>query len=131
MNKIAAIITEIQSVDTLNIVSFDVAGQQMQMMALELGEELTVGSSVIVGAKATNIVLAKERVEVITISNQLEVKIVGIEMGELLCNVCFDLAGERWESIITRESALRTTLSVNDKVVALIKSSELSIMEIL
>ena len=131
MNKIAAIITDIQSVDTLNIVSFDVAGQLMQMMALELDERLAVGSKVIVGAKATNIVLARERVEAITISNQLEVKIVGIDMGTLLCSVCFDFGGERWESIITRESALRTELRADDKIVALIKSSELSIVEIL
>ncbi len=131
MNKITAIITDIQSIDTVNIVSFDVAGQLMQMMALELDERLDVGSKVIVGAKATNIVLARERVEAITISNQLEVKIVGIDMGALLCSVCFDFVGERWESIITRESALRTELRADDKIVALVKSSELSIVEIL
>ena len=131
MNKIVATITEIQSADTVNIVSFDVAGQRMQMMSLELDERLTVGSKVIVGAKATNIVLAQEHVETISISNQLDVKIEGIDMGTLLCSVCFNFAGERWESIITRESALRTALSVDNKIVALIKSSELSIVEIL
>ena len=131
MNKITAIITDIQSVDTVNIVSFDVAGQALSMMALELDEKLSVGSKVIVGAKATNIVLARERVEAITISNQLEVKIVDIDMGTLLCSVCFDFSGKRWESIITRESALRTQLRADDRIMALIKSSELSIVEIL
>jgi molybdopterin-binding protein len=131
MNKIAAIITDIQSIDTVNIVSFDVAGQLMQMMALELDERLAVGSKVIVGAKATNIVLAKERVETISISNQLEVTIEGINMGALLCSVRFDFAGELWESIITRESTLAMELDLGDKIVALIKSSELSIVEIL
>lgn len=131
MNTIAAIITDIQSVDTVNIVSFDAAGQGMQMMALELDERLAVGSKVIAGAKATNIVLAKERVEMISMSNQLEVKITGIEMGGLLCSVRFDFRGEGWESIITRESALRTGLRIGDEIMALIKSSELSIAEIL
>ncbi len=131
MNTIAATITEIQSVDTVNIVSFDVAGQGLQMMALELDERLIVGSKVLVGAKATNIVLAKERVEAITISNQLEVTIVSINIGVLLCSVRFNFADQVWESIITRESALRTELSADKKVVALIKSSELSIVEVL
>ncbi len=131
MNKIAAIITDIQGVDTVNIVSFEAAGQQIQMMGLELDERLMVGSKVIVGAKATNIVLAKERVEAITISNQLDVKIAGIDMGVLLCSVCFDFSGQAWESIITRESALKMQLKVGDKIVALIKSSELSIVEVL
>ena len=131
MNKAAATITDIQSVDSVNIVSFDVKGQSMQMMALELDAKLSVGSRVIVGAKATNIVLAKEKVEQISISNQLEVNVAEVNMGILLCSVTFDLAGERWESLITRESALRVGLRTNEKIVALIKSSELSIVEVL
>ena len=130
MNKVAATITNIESVDTVNIVSFDVKGQTIQMMALELDAELSIGSKVIVGAKATNVVLAKEKVEQISISNQLEVSVAEISMGTLLCSVTFDLAGELWESLITRESALRVGLSANEKIVALIKSSELSIIEV-
>ena len=131
MNKIAARITDIQSADAINIVSFDAAGQSMQMMALELNEQLAVGSKVLVGAKATNIALAKEEQEMISISNQLDVTIAGITMGALLCSVAFDFAGQVWESVITRESALRMQLDVGDKIVALIKSSELSIVEVL
>lgn len=129
MNKIAATITDIQSVDTINIVSFDAAGQPMRMMALELDERLAVGSKVIVGAKATNIALAKERPGMISISNQLEVTIEAIHMGGLLCSVRFGFADQLWESIVTRESTLTMQLDVGDKIVALIKSSELSIVE--
>lgn len=131
MNQIAATITDIQSVDAITIVSFEVAGQAMRMMALELNDTLGVGSKVILGVKATNIALAKERVETISISNQLEVTIEGINMGALLCSVTFNFADQLWESIITRESALTMQLDVGDKIVALVKSSELSIVEIL
>ena len=131
MNQIAATITDIQSVDAITIVSFEVAGQAMRMMALELNDRLGVGSKVILGVKATNIALAKERVETISISNQLEVTIEGINMGALLCSVIFNFTDQLWESIITRESALRMQLAADDKIVALIKSSELSIVEIL
>ncbi|MEE8589655.1 MAG: TOBE domain-containing protein [Sulfurimonadaceae bacterium] len=131
MNQIAATITDIQSVDAITIVSFEAAGQAMRMMALELNDTLGVGSKVILGVKATNIALAKERVETISISNQLEVTIEGINMGALLCSVTFNFADQLWESIITRESALTMQLDVGDKIVALVKSSELSIVEIL
>ena len=131
MNKIAARITDIQSADAINIVSFDAAGQSMRMMALELNAQLAVGSKVLVGAKATNIALAKEEQAMISISNQLEVTIAGITMGALLCSVTFEFAGQVWESVITRESALRMQLDVGDKIIALIKSSELSIVEVL
>ena len=131
MNQIAATITDIQSVDAITIVSFEAAGQAMRMMALELNDTLGVGSKVILGVKATNIALAKERVETISISNQLEVTIEGINMGALLCSVTFNFADQLWESIITHESALTMQLDVGDKIVALVKSSELSIVEIL
>ena len=129
MNKIAATITDIQRADAINIVYFDAGGQTMCMMALELNEQLVIGSKVKVGTKATNIALAQKRVETISISNQLEVTIKSINMGTLLCSVNFDFAGQLWESVITRDSALRMQLAVDEKIVALIKSSELSIVE--
>ena len=103
----------------------------MQMMALELNEALVVGSKVTLGVKATNIALAKERVETISISNQLAVTIERLNMGSLLCSVIFAFEGQTWESVITRGSALKMELEVGSKAVALIKSSELSIVELL
>ena len=131
MNKITATITDIQSVDTVNIVSFDVAGQAMRMMALELSERVGVGSKVMLGVKATNVTIAKEIRGQLSISNQLEVTIEKVDLGALLCSVKFTFKGQLWESIITRESALAMELESGDKVMALVKSSELSIVEVL
>lgn len=129
MNKVAATITAIQRADAISIVNFDVSGQTMRMMGLELNEQLHVGSEVMVGTKATNIALTRETVEMISISNQLEVTIDSINMGALLCSIHFLLAGQLWESVITRESAVKMQLAPNEKVTILIKSSELSIVE--
>ncbi|MCJ7765109.1 MAG: TOBE domain-containing protein [Thiovulaceae bacterium] len=131
MNKLSATITDIKSVDSVNVVTFDVAKRTMKMMSLELSETLVVGSKVMLGAKATNIALAKEANSMMSISNQLDVRIERIDMGALLCSVKFDFAGHLLESIITRDSALKMQLAVGDTVVALIKSSELSILEVL
>jgi len=131
MNKINATITDIQSVDSINIVSFEASGYLMKMMALELKEDLCIGSQVVIGAKATNISLTKHNIEMISVSNQLEVKIESIHLGELLCSIRFNVSGEVWESIITRDSALRMQLRTGESIVALIKSSELSIVEVL
>ncbi|MCJ7765898.1 MAG: TOBE domain-containing protein [Thiovulaceae bacterium] len=131
MNHINAMITDIKSVDAITIVSFEAGHQPMKMMSLELKETLVVGSKVILGAKATNIALAKEANPMLSISNQLDVTIERIDMGALLCSVKFDFDGHLLESIITRDSALRMQLAVGDEIVALIKSSELSILEVL
>ncbi len=131
MNKIPATVTAIERADTINIVSFGVAGQTMRMMALELDRRLTTGTEVILGAKATNIALAKEINSLMSISNQLPVKVEDVDLGVLLCSVKFRFAGHLLESIITRESALKMGLDAGDEIVALIKSSELSIVEVL
>ena len=130
MNQIKAHITKIEASNNITIVSFEVGKQPMKMMALEINDNLKVGSEVILGAKATNIALAKETLTEISISNQLEAIIESIEMGTLLCSVNFLFEGVCWESVITRDSASRMNLVVGERVVALLKSSELSILEL-
>ena len=131
MNQIEARITKIEASNNITIVSFEVGKQQMKMMALEIDENLEVGSKVLLGAKATNIALAKEKLESISISNQLEATIETIEMGTLLCSVGFVFDGVSWESVITCDSARRMNLEVGEKIVALLKSSELSIIKVM
>ena len=131
MNQVDARIIKIEASNNITIVSFEAGAQQMKMMALEIDENLEVGSKVLLGAKATNIALAKEKLERISISNQLEATIETIEMGTLLCSVSFVFDGVSWESVITRDSARRMNLEVGDKIVALLKSSELSIIKVM
>lgn len=131
MNHIPATITDIKSVDTINIVTFTAEGQEMRMMALELDEKLVVGSKVILGVKATHVALAKCLNSLMSISNQLDVQLEGVDSGELLSSVKFRFSGAVLESIITKESASRMELKTGDRVIALIKSSELSIVEVL
>ena len=129
MNKIKAIITDIQSVNNINIVSFDASGYQVKMMALELQESFCIGSEVLISAKATNIAITREKIDMLSISNQLVVKIEGIKLGELLCSIHFNFAGEVWESILTRDAASKMQLKVGEMMVVLIKSSEVFIVK--
>ncbi len=129
MNRLTALITDIQRTDSITIVSFDAETQPMCMMALELSPKLVVGSKVIVGAKSTNIALSRKRHEALSIENQLEVTVSSINMGALLCSVSLEVSGQQWESVITRESALTMQLAVGEKVIALISASDLSIVE--
>ncbi|WP_200764022.1 TOBE domain-containing protein [Nitrosophilus alvini] len=81
------------------------------------------------GVKATNIALAKNLDGQLSISNQLTCTIEQINNGELLSSVKLRIGSHLIESIITRESSLRMNLKTGDIVVALIKASELSIIE--
>ncbi len=131
MNKIPATVLEIQSVQNLTLVSFSTAAQSLKMMALELPEKVQNGSSVMLTCKATNIAIAKNSDTMLSFSNQLHVTIKDIEKGELLCSLTLVFEENTLESIITADSAKRMNLQEGESVTALIKSSDLSITEVL
>ncbi len=129
MNRIPATITDIKAHDGITVISFAAMGQPMRMMALEIDSTLEVGSQVLLGVKASNIALAKNPVGPMSISNRLDAAIEHISNGKLLSSVKFRLGDTLIESIITLDSSHRMNLQRGDSIVALIKSSELSILE--
>jgi len=130
MNKLKATISEIQSVDNLCIVSFVAQDTQMQMMSLGLNPNIKVGSSVILGVKSSNIFLAKNLSGMLSASNQLKCKIKSINNGKLLSSIKLEFGDEIIQSVITLSSSIKMNLLEGDEVVAIIKSSELSILEV-
>ena len=129
MNRISAKVTAIESVDSVSIVAFEAAGQPMRMMSLELDGMLEAGDSVTLGVKASSIALAKVMEGEFSISNRLECAVESVTEGQLLCSVKLRFAGALLESVITRESAERLHIRVGDTVTALIKASDVSILE--
>jgi molybdopterin-binding protein len=129
MNRIHASVTAITSVDNITIVSFDACGEPMRMMALELDKTLEPDANVVLGVKASGISLAKQVEGQLSISNRLDVTVEAVNNGALLCSVKLRLGDILLESIITRESSLRMDLQPGDRVTALIKASELSVLE--
>jgi molybdopterin-binding protein len=130
VNRISAAVTAVESVENIMSVSFDASGQPMRMMALELNRALQPGVKVVLGVKASNIALAKELGGSVSIANRLDTVIERVTEGALLCSVKLRLEGETIESIISRESYDRMDLRPGDRVTALIKASELSILEL-
>ena len=130
MNRIKATVTAVESLDNITVVAFEAAGQKMRMMALALNTPLEPGSRVVLGVKASHVSLAKELEGMLSISNRLEVVVERVTCGALLASVKVRLDDTPIESIITRESSERMGLVPGERVVALIKASELSILEV-
>jgi len=127
MNQMQAIISDIKNVQNLNIVTFSINTIPLSMMSLDLEQTLQVGSEVILSCKPTSIALAKEISGVLSFSNQLEVRILEVQEGALLCVVTLQFQTFTLESVITTASFKRMHLQVGEDVVALIKSSDLFI----
>jgi molybdopterin-binding protein len=131
MSNIEARIKDIQTVDSLNIVTFEFEGINLSMMSLELKDEVQVGKKVLLGTKPTAVAIAKEFSGEISYSNQIKANIENIEIGQLLCSINLRTSTTSFESIITAKSAKRLNLKQGDEVTALIKASEISISKVL
>lgn len=130
MNKIEAIITMTESFQNISVVSFESCGQQLKMMSLDLDRNIKIGTKVTLGVKSSSISIAKVSGE-LSISNQLKSIIVSVNSGTLLTSVKLRFGDSILESIITLESSKRLNLHEGDVVITLIKSSDLSILELL
>ena len=101
------------------------------MMSLELNKDITIGKKVELIVKPTNIIISKNFIEDISLSNQTLAKIVAIENGELLSSISLKIGDTTFESIITKESSKRLDLQEGNIVNILIKASDLSILRVL
>ncbi len=124
-------VKDIKTIDSLNIVEFDFNNITLKMMSLELHKEVKLESKVKLLVKPSNVIISKNYIEDISLSNQTLAKIVAIENGELLSSISLEIGDTTFESIITKESSKRLDLQEGDIVNILIKASDLSILRVL
>ena len=124
-------VKDIKTIDSLNIVEFDFNNITLKMMSLELHKEVKLESKVKLLIKPSNVIISKNYIEDISLSNQTLAKIVAIENGELLSSISLKIGDTTFESIITKESSKRLDLQEGNIVNILIKASDLSILRVL
>ncbi|MGJ0362985.1 TOBE domain-containing protein [Aliarcobacter cryaerophilus] len=124
-------VKDIKTIDSLNIVEFDFNNITLKMMSLELHKEVKLESKVKLLVKPSNVIISKNYIENISLSNQALAKIVAIENGELLSSISLKIGDTTFESIITKESSKRLDLQEGNIVNILIKASDLSILRVL
>lgn len=124
-------VKDIKTIDSLNIVEFDFNNITLKMMSLELHKEVKLESKVKLLVKPSNVIISKNYIENISLSNQALAKIVAIENGELLSSISLEIGDTTFESIITKESSKRLDLQEGNIVNILIKASDLSILRVL
>ena len=131
MNSVTATITRIDTVENLNIVQFDVQGDSLTMMSLDLGNAVHVGAVVKLAVKATNIAIGKNIGGSLSYANQLPCIVEKIDNGVLLSAVTLKHFDTALEAVITADSLKQMDLHAGEKVTALIKASEIYIQEII
>ena len=127
MNTFKAKLTAIKKHEGVSEIQLQTGKHALVMVALELSDTLTVGLEVILSAKATHIALATQIEGFISIANRLHVSFLEVVYGEILCSVQLLFEDQVIESIITTSSASKMDIKAGDHLIALIKSSDLSI----
>ncbi|MET7290473.1 TOBE domain-containing protein [Streptomyces sp. NPDC005573] len=130
-NQLPGTVTAIQRGEAMATVRLRLTGGQDLTAAITLESVkdlgLTEGSSVRALVKSTEVSLATEPLERVSIRNQLPGTVSDVACGTAMAAVKVAVDGGELTSAITLESADDLGLKAGDPVVALIKSTEVSL----
>lgn len=130
MSKLSATVVSVVSHEMLSIVTFDVCGQTLQMMSIDMRKRLHEGDRVVLGIKPWSVALVNQKVKHSSFANQISAQVVRIEEGELLMRIVLALGEERLESVVLRQNATDLALHEGGEVVAVIPAGDISVMEV-
>jgi len=131
MNQITAQVQEMQSVQNLNILTLTCKETPLKMITLDFNEIITKNSRVVLTCKPVSVAIGKDIQGELSFSNRLHVKIISLEVGQLLCALQLQFGAFVLESVITTDAQKRMQLQIGDEVIALIQSTDLSIAKVL
>ena len=131
MSRIVASIIDIKKSGALNLIEFNLKDKSLFMITLELNSDIKIGRRVKLIIKPFSIVLAKDFSGEISYINRLDVNIKSIEVGEILTNIELDSYNSILEATITTDSFYSMGLKEGDNILALIRATDISILEVI
>jgi molybdopterin-binding protein len=132
MNKLTGIITQIQQSGAILLVDVDVNGQGFSALLIESATHpqwLQKGNTIDLVFKETEVSLAKGLSGLISMRNRMMCKVQHVERGELLSKITLQFQQHTITSAITTRSADALQISIGDKIEALVKANEISLMK--
>ncbi|MFF0502113.1 molybdopterin-binding protein [Streptomyces fimicarius] len=130
-NQIPGTVTSLTTGEAMAAVKVRLAGGQDVTAAIttesvnDLG--LAEGSEVTTLVKSTEVSLATGPLQGISIRNQIAGTVTGISTGKAMASVKIDVEGGALTAAITKDAVDELHLAVGSPVVALIKSTEVSL----
>ena len=131
MNILPGTIRDLQVHGNLTLVKVAVSDITITSIVIETPETanyLKVGAPVKVMFKETEVIIGKSGVG-ISLQNQIPVKVVAIEQGQLLCQLNMQYQEYTLCSIITSNAVNQLQLRPGVEVIAMIKTNEIMLSE--
>jgi len=131
MSNIVATVSNIWAIDSLHKIGFDFCNKTIFMICLELDNCIKIGTKVKLEISPSHIAITKNFTGLISYSNIIDATIVSINSGDILSSIELKFCNTTIETIITTTSSKEMNLKVGDNIKALLKATELSIIEVL
>ena len=131
MNRLPGIITAIDRCGSIALIDVAAAGHQLTATLVDASGQAQLwqtGMAVTLMFAETDVALAKDLSGRISMRNRIHATVREIEHGQILSKVVFEACGHRLQSIITTRSTVSLALQVGDRVEALIKANEMSVV---
>lgn len=132
MNKLPGRITKVQQSGAILLVDVDVDGHGFSALLIESAthpEWLQTGNTIDLVFKETEVTLAKNLSGIISMRNRMKCTVQRIERGELLSKISLKFQEYRITSAITTRAVDSLQLTIGDKIEALVKANEVSLMK--
>jgi molybdate transport system regulatory protein len=130
-NQLTGTVTAVNPGEVMATVKSRLSGGQeiTAAITLEAVDDLGIaeGSAIRVLIKSTEVSLAAGPVTGVSIRNQIPGQVVGVATGGAMATVKVSIDGGELTAAITREAVAELGLSMGSPVVALIKSTEISL----
>ena len=131
MNRLQGNVVAWETSGDLCLVEVEVAGARITSLVLESPETagFAAGKPVTVLFKESEVSLAASPTAGISIRNRLPCVVTAVVEGKILSHVVLDYRGHRLHSLITTHALRELALAQGREVTALIKSTEVSLLE--
>ena len=133
MNLLKGFIAEMETADELSLVKVKVHEQLFSSIVIDTPQSnawLQKGNAVKLLFKETEVMIAKTFPLAISVQNKIECTVSRIKKGKLLCELELAITADpaaTIRSIITRNACEQLQLQEQDRVIALIKTNEVSL----
>lgn len=132
MNQVPGIIKTIETAGDISLVGIAAGGELFSALVIDTpitAAYLQTGKNILMVFKETEVAIGKNLVGGLSLRNRFPARITHLEQGRLLSRVALDFRGFTLQAVITTASVNDLKLSVNDEVLGLVKTNEISLSD--
>ena len=131
MNKITGKVSDISEYQGVSFLTLKTEEDNitLKLLTLETPKKIEISQKIILGVKASSILLSKSDNKDILVSNSIKMQINDIDRGEIVSSLTLERGDILWECITPAEIAKK--LNPKEYVYALFKANDITIMEII